>query len=505
MFEALSDRLDGVLGRLRGKGKLTEADVDEALREIRYALLEADVNLTVVRGFVARVRERCLGEELSGALNPGQQVVKIVNDELTATLGGETIRITYNSKPPTVVLMAGLQGSGKTTNSAKLARWFKSQGRHPLLVGADLQRPAAVEQLRTLGRQIEVPVYSDDTDPVQVASAAVAEARKTGRDVVIVDTAGRLAIDEELMDEVRRISEAVDPDYTFLVIDAMTGQDAVTTAEAFHQTLELDGVILTKLDGDARGGAALSVKEVVGRPIAFASTGEKLRDFDLFHPDRLAGRILGMGDMLTLIEKAEEVFEKDKAEEAAARLMEGQFTFDDFLDQMQQLKKMGSMSSVLKMMPGVPKEVRNAEIDDKEIARIEAIIRSMTTAERVNPDLIDQSRRNRIAKGSGTESTQVGDLIKQFKEVSKMMKRMGGSSTKRLSKSRRKAAKGKGKGPGGRTSGGGRVAPKGQKAPLRLPNLDQGGLGGPGGLPGLGGNGLPDLSELGLGEGFPER
>ena len=323
--------------------------------------------------------------------------------------------------------MAGLQGSGKTTNSAKLARWFKSQGRHPLLVGADLQRPAAVEQLRTLGRQIEVPVFSEATDPVQVAAAGLAEARKTGRDVVIVDTAGRLAIDEELMDEVRRISEAVDPNYTFLVIDAMTGQDAVSTAEAFHQTLELDGVILTKLDGDARGGAALSVKEVVGRPIAFASTGEKLNDFDLFHPDRLAGRILGMGDMLTLIEKAEEVFEKDEAEAAAARLMEGQFTFDDFLDQMQQLKKMGSMSSVLKMMPGVPKEVRNAEIDDKEIGRIEAIIRSMTTAERVNPDLIDQSRRVRIAKGSGTEATQVGDLVKQFKEVSKMMKKHGRS------------------------------------------------------------------------------
>ena len=323
MFESLSDRFESVLGKLKGKGKLSEADVDEALREIRLALLEADVNFTVVKNFCARIRDRAVGEEVSKALNPGQQMVKIVNDELTATLGGETIRITYNSKPPTVVLMAGLQGSGKTTNSAKLARWFKSQGRHPLLVGADLQRPAAVEQLRTLGRQIEVPVFSEDTDPVQVAKSALTEARKTGRDVVIVDTAGRLAIDADLMDEVRRISEAVDPDYTFLVIDAMTGQDAVNTAEAFHATLELDGVILTKLDGDARGGAALSVKEVVGRPIAFTSTGEKLRDFDLFHPDRLAGRILGMGDMLTLIEKAEEVYEKDQAEAAATRLLEG--------------------------------------------------------------------------------------------------------------------------------------------------------------------------------------
>jgi signal recognition particle subunit SRP54 len=505
MFEALSDRFESVLGRLRSKGKLTEDDVDEALREIRRGLLEADVNLTVVKGFVGRVRERCLGEELSKALNPGQQVVKIVNEELTATLGGETIRITYSAKPPTVVLMAGLQGSGKTTNSAKLARWFKSQGRHPLLVGADLQRPAAVEQLRTLGRQIEVPVFSDATDPVQVAAAGVAEARKTGRDVVIVDTAGRLAIDVELMEEVRRISEAVDPNYTFLVIDAMTGQDAVSTAEAFHETLELDGVILTKLDGDARGGAALSVKEVVGRPIAFASTGEKLRDFDLFHPDRLAGRILGMGDMLTLIEKAEEVYEKDEAEAAAARLMEGQFTFEDFLDQMQQLKKMGPLKGVLGMMPGVPKEVRDAEIDDKEIGRIEAIIRSMTSAERSEPDLIDQSRRVRIARGSGTDPTQVAELVKQFKEVSKMMKRMGGMGTKRLSKSRRKTAKGKkGKGPGGRTTpAGGRVSAKG-KPPLRLPNLEAGGTGAPG-LPNLGGKGLPDLRDLGYGEGTGER
>jgi signal recognition particle subunit SRP54 len=503
MFEALSDRFETVLGRLRGKGRLTEEDVDEALREIRLALLEADVNFTVVKNFVARVRERALGEELSGALNPGQQVVKIVNDELTATLGGETIKITYSPKPPTVVLMAGLQGSGKTTNSAKLARWFKSQGRHPLLVGADLQRPAAVEQLRTLGRQIEVPVFSEATDPVAVASASLGEARRTGRDIVIVDTAGRLAIDADLMDEVRRISEAVDPDYTFLVIDAMTGQDAVSTAESFHATLELDGVILTKLDGDARGGAALSVKEVVGRPIAFASTGEKLKDFDLFHPDRLAGRILGMGDVLTLIEKAEQVYEADQAEAAAAKLLEGQFTFDDFLDQMQQLKKMGPLSGLMGMLPGVPKEVRNAEIDDKDIARIEAIIRSMTAAERVDPDLIDGSRRTRIARGSGTDPQQVSELVKQFKEVSRMMKRMGGMGSKKLAKSRRKAAKtkGKSKGPGGGRPGGGRATPKG-KAPLRLPNFDPEALGGaaPPGFPGLPDlSGGPDLDGLGGG------
>ncbi|MFN8039698.1 MAG: signal recognition particle receptor subunit alpha, partial [Acidimicrobiales bacterium] len=297
MFEALSDRLDGIFGRIRGKGRLSEDDIDEVLREIRLALLEADVNFKVVKGFISRVKDDLVGEELNKALRPDQQVIKAVHDELVNTLGGETLKITYASKPPTVVLMAGLQGSGKTTTSAKLARWFKKQGRNPLLVGADLQRPAAVEQLRTLGRQVEVPVFSEPSDPVEVSRAAMAEAKRLGRDVVIVDTAGRLAIDAELMEQVRQISEVTQPHYTFLVIDAMTGQDAVNTAEAFHETLALDGVILTKLDGDARGGAALSVKEVVGRPIAFASTGEKLKDFDQFHPERLAGRILGMGDV----------------------------------------------------------------------------------------------------------------------------------------------------------------------------------------------------------------
>ncbi|MDH5290922.1 MAG: signal recognition particle protein, partial [Acidimicrobiia bacterium] len=362
MFQTLTDKFEGIFGRLGKKGRLTEEDVDEALREIRLALLEADVNLTVVRGLRDRIRARAVGEEIHKALNPAQQVVKIVNEELTASLGGETMRITFASRPPTVVLMAGLQGSGKTTTSAKLARWFKSQGRNPLMVGADLQRPAAVEQLRTLGRQIDVPVFSEPSDPVAVAAAALEEARRTGRDVLIVDTAGRLAIDEELMEEVRRISDTVQPHYTFLVVDAMTGQDAVNTAEAFHQRLSLDGVILTKLDGDARGGAALSVKEVVGRPIAFAATGEKLEDFDLFHPDRMASRILGMGDVLTLIDKAEQVYEKDQAEEAAARMLEGQFTLDDFLEQMQQLKKMGPLGGLLSMLPGLPKELRNVNI-----------------------------------------------------------------------------------------------------------------------------------------------
>ena len=321
MFESLSDRFDGIFRKLRGKGRLSEADVDEVLREIRLALLEADVNFTVVRGIVSRLRERAVGAELHAALDPAQQVIDLVHQELIATLGGETIKITYESKPPTVILMAGLQGSGKTTNSAKLARWFKAQGRNPMLVGADLQRPAAVAQLRTLAAQVDVPVYSapDEVvaagtgDPVAVAQGCIDEARRLGRDVVIVDTAGRLAIDAELMEQVRQISEATQPRYTFLVVDAMTGQDAVTVAENFHQALALDGVILTKLDGDARGGAALSVKEIVGKPIAFASTGEKLDEFDLFHPDRLAGRILGMGDILTLIDKAKVAFDEQQA------------------------------------------------------------------------------------------------------------------------------------------------------------------------------------------------
>ncbi len=488
MFDALSDRFEGIFKRLRGRGRLGEAEVDEVLREIRLALLEADVNFRVVRSLVARIKERCLGVELSEALNPAQQVVDIVHQELIATLGGETMRITFAPKPPTVVLMAGLQGSGKTTTSAKLARWCKQQGRNPVLVGADLQRPAAIEQLRTLGRQIDVPVISSEIldrqagessavpsiggeggDPVVVAGAGIDEARRLGRDVVIVDTAGRLAIDSELMEQVRQISEVTQPHYTFLVVDAMTGQDAVTVAENFHATLELDGVILTKLDGDARGGAALSVKEVVGKPIAFASTGEKLADFDLFHPDRLAGRILGMGDVLTLIDKAKEAFDEDQAEEAAARLFEGQFTLEDFLEQMQQVKKMGPLGGLMKMMPGIPKEMRNADIDDRELARIEGIIHSMTLTERRQPALIDGSRRLRIANGSGVTPSDVNALLKQFSEVQKMMKGMGiGAVGKRKNKKGKKVK-------------GGRVTPRGgppvkaavgPKPEFKLPGLN---------------------------------
>ena len=425
MFDNLSNRLDGIVKRLRGKGRLTEADVDEVMKEIRSALLEADVNVGVVRSVCNRIREHAIGATRSQALDPGQQVVKAVHDELIRILGGETLKISYASKPPTVVLMAGLQGSGKTTASGKLALWFKSQGRNPLLVGADLQRPAAVEQLRTLGRQVDVPVYSDPEDPVLTAFQGVEEAKRLGRDVVIVDTAGRLAIDKEMMEQVRLISGAVSPHYTFLVIDAMTGQDAVQTAEAFHHTLQITGVILSKLDGDARGGAALSVKEVIGRPIAFASTGEKLDAFEQFHPDRMAGRILGMGDMLTLIEQAERAFEADQAEKAAARLMEGEFTLDDFLAQMQSIKKMGSLSSLLGMMPGMPKELKDAKISDDDLKPIEAIIRSMTYDERARPQIVNGSRRARIARGSGTEPGDVTRLIKQFGDMQKMMKRMG--------------------------------------------------------------------------------
>ena len=413
------------------------------------------------------------------SVTPGQQVVKIVNAELTAMLGGETLKITYASRPPTVVLMAGLQGSGKTTNSAKLARWFKSQGRQPLLVGADLQRPAAVEQLRTLGRQIDVPVFSEPGDPVATAARGLAEARRLGRDVLIVDTAGRLSIDADMMEQVRQISAAVQPTYTFLVIDAMTGQDAVGVAEAFHQTLAIDGVIMSKLDGDARGGAALSVKEVIGRPIAFASTGEKLSEFEQFHPDRMAGRILGMGDMLTLIEQAEQAFEKDQAEAAAERLLEGEFTLDDFLDQMQQLKKMGPLGNVLGMMPGMPKELKGAEIGDDQLKPVEAIIRSMTPLERRKPEIINGSRRNRIAVGSGTSVAEVNRLVKQFGEMQKMMKRMGAMS---MGKPGKKGKKGKG----------GRVGPGG----------GFGGMPGMPGMPGLpGGPGMPGMP--GMPGGFP--
>ncbi|WP_419839798.1 signal recognition particle protein [Candidatus Poriferisodalis sp.] len=464
MFDTLTDRLSGTLRGLRGRGRMRPADVDEALAEIRLALLEADVNVGVVRRFVDRVRERSIGGEVTASLTPGQQVTKIVNDELVDILGGSPLDFQFASKPPTVVMLAGLQGSGKTTAAAKLAQWCKSQGRNPLLVGADLQRPAAVEQLRTLARGIDVEVWSEPGDPVACAAGGLAHARQTGRDVLIVDTAGRLAIDVELMGEVARISDAVEPHYTLLIVDSMVGQDAVATAEAFHATLEVDGIILTKLDGDARGGAALSVAEVVGRPVAFASVGEKVDDFEQFHPDRMASRILGMGDVMTLIEKAEAVYEQDEAEAAAQRLVEGTFTLDDFVDQLRQLRKMGNLQSIVQMMPGISDQVRNAEIDDDRIATAEAIVLSMTPAERVSPEIIDASRRARIAAGSGTSSAQVANLLKQFTQMRKMMGGMMGLGSKRRP-ANRKAGRKRGKGPtrsgGSSRTGGGRASPKG--------------------------------------------
>jgi signal recognition particle subunit SRP54 len=422
MFQALSDRFEGIFKKLRSRGLLTDKEIDEVARELRVALLEADVNVGVARTFIAHVKERARGAEVSRSLSPAQQVIKIVNEELVEVLGGTTGKLTVASKPPSVVMMAGLQGSGKTSASAKLARLLVGQGRRPLLVGADLQRPAAVEQLRVLGERVGVPVYSDATDPVTVARESLDEAARLGRDVVIVDTAGRLQIDAELMDELRRVRDAVHPNDTLLVVDAMTGQEAVNVATEFDGAVGLTGVVLTKIDGDARGGAALSVKAVVGKPILFAGTGEKLEDFEAFHPDRMASRILGMGDVLTLIEKAEATFDQQEMERAEAKLRKGQLTLEDFLDQMRQVKKMGPIQNILGMLPGMPKELKNAEIDDREIARVEAIISSMTPAERRDPSIINGSRRLRIARGSGVTTQDVNGLLKQFKMVQQMMR-----------------------------------------------------------------------------------
>ncbi len=450
MFEALSEKFDGIFARLRSRGRLSDAMIAEALGEVRDALIEADVNFGVARAIVARVAEKCREAELSKSLSPAQQVVKAVNEELVQVLGGETLRIRYAATPPTVVLLAGLQGSGKTTAAAKLARWFKQQGRNPLLVGADLQRPAAVEQLRVLASEVGVGVFSEPHDPVATAENGVREARRLGRDVLVVDTAGRLTVDAALMDEISRMASVLNPAYTFLVVDAMTGQDAVTTAEAFHAAVRLDGVILTKLDGDARGGAALSVKEVVGCPIAFASTGERIADFDAFHPDRMAGRILGMGDILSLVEAAEREIDRDVAESTVAKLRRGHFDLDDFLQQMQQIKKMGPLSGIIGLLPGVPKELKDAKVDEGDLARVEAIIRSMTPAERRNPAIIDGSRRLRIASGSGNAPGDVSNLLKQFKEAQQMMQKQLGV-----------VGKPPARGPKAKKRKGGRVTPRG--------------------------------------------
>ena len=450
MFQGLSEKLQATFKRLRGKGKLTEADVNEALREVRMALLEADVNFKVVKDFVAKVKERSIGQEILESLAPGQHVIKIVHEEMIALLGGVVSKIQIAPKPPTVILLVGLQGAGKTTHAAKLAHLLKKQGKRPLLVACDIYRPAAIKQLEVLGEQIKVSVFSlGQQPPVDIAKASLQYANAHGHDVVLIDTAGRLHINEELMEELHQIKAVAKPHEILLVVDAMTGQDAVNVAESFHRELGLDGVILTKLDGDTRGGAALSVKAVTGCPIKFAGVGEKVEALEPFHPDRMASRILGMGDVLTLIEKAQQSFDEKKAKEMEQKLRKNEFTLDDFLDQMQQLKKMGPLQSILEMIPGIGKQLKDVQIDEKEMAHVEAIIFSMTPEERRKPALIKDSRKKRIARGSGTSVQQVGRLLKQFEQMQKMMKQFSGGGLPGLGK--------------------GKKGKKGQRAGLRFP------------------------------------
>jgi signal recognition particle subunit SRP54 len=533
VFETLSDRLTQVFSSLRSKGRLSEADIDATAREIRIALLEADVALPVVREFVARVKERARGSEVSGALNPAQQVVKIVHEELIEILGGEARRLRFSKTPPTVIMLAGLQGSGKTTLAAKLALWLREQGHTPMMVAADLQRPNAVQQLQVLGEQAGVRVFAPQPgngtgDPVEVATQSIDEARHHLHDMVIIDTAGRLGVDEEMMAQASAIAAAVDPDETLYVVDAMIGQDAVATAQAFLDGVGYDGVVLTKLDGDARGGAALSIRQLTGRPIMFASSGEKLADFDVFHPDRMASRILDMGDILTLIEQAERAFDQDQAAEMAGKLVGGEnFTLEDFVDQLRMVRKLGPIGNLLGMLPGAGQNREMlSQIDDRQLDRVEAIINSMTPGERRNPKIINGSRRARIAGGSGSAVGEVNDLVVRFFEAQKMMKQMfaggggmpgmpGMPGMRRKATKQAKGKKGKKKAKGGRPGGapgGARAAqggdepadgsgngqPAGGDGGLRLPS---GGLPSnlPGGLPGLG-NGpgsLPGMPPLG--------
>jgi signal recognition particle subunit SRP54 len=428
VFDQLSDRLQSTLSDVRNRGKLTETDVDAAMREIRLALLEADVNFKVVKAFTKTLKERCLGSEVLDSLDPGQQVVKIVNEELVELMGGTGRELAMTQSGPTVVLMAGLQGSGKTTACAKLALHLKSQGKDVALAACDVYRPAAVEQLVTVGKRAGAAVYEQGTeaDPVEIAAWALDRARAEQRDVLIVDTAGRLHVDSELMDELAKIRKRTRPHDVLLVVDAMTGQDAVAVAESFAEAAEFDGVVMTKLDGDARGGAALSVKAVTGKPILFASTGEKLEDFDRFHPDRMAQRILGMGDVLSLIEKAEQQVDADEAADLEEKLRKDQFTLEDFLKQMRQVRKMGPISGLLGMIPGMGamKQLKNADVDESQLDRVEAIILSMTPAERANPAMINGSRRKRIASGSGTRVQNVKQVLKQFDQMRKLMRQM---------------------------------------------------------------------------------
>ncbi len=431
MFESLSDKLQSVFKKLRGRGGLTEQDVNDALREVRLALLEADVNYKVVKEFCARVKERAIGQDVLKGLNPAHQVIKIVNDEMVNLLGGENVKLKVAEKPPNILMMAGLQGSGKTTNVAKLAAMLKKQGKRHLLVAGDVYRPAAIKQLRVLGEQVGVDVFDmgDRQDAVAVAKAALNYAKSNGNDYILLDTAGRLHIDESMMDELRRIRQALEVTEVLLVVDAMTGQDAVNVADQFNQAIEIDGVLMTKMDGDARGGAALSVKSVTGKPIKFIGTSEKMDGIEPFHPDRMASRILGMGDVLSLVEKAQEAFDENQAREMERKFRENRFDLNDYLDQLQQMRKMGPLDQILSLIPGLgnAKQFRDAKIDDKEFSRVEAILRSMTLDERSDPSILNASRRRRIAAGSGTSVQDVNRLIKQFDEMKKMIRVMTGA------------------------------------------------------------------------------
>jgi signal recognition particle subunit SRP54 len=434
-FEGLADRLQNTIQKIRGKGKVSEADVKEMMREVRLALLEADVNFKVVKDFVKKVSERAVGQEVLKSLTPGQQIIKIVNEELTALMGGEQSKIAASNRPPTVIMMVGLQGAGKTTTSGKLANLLrKKYNRKPLLVAADIYRPAAIKQLQTLGKQLDMPVFSlgDQVSPVEIAKQAIAKAKEEHHDYVLIDTAGRLHVDEALMGELKDIKELTKPDEIFLVVDAMTGQDAVNVAQSFNEQLGLTGVVLTKLDGDTRGGAALSIRAVTQTPIKFVGLGEKLDALEPFYPERMASRILGMGDVLTLIEKAQANVDEEKAKELEQKMRTASFTLEDFLDQLGQVRNLGPLDELLKMMPGANKikGLNNLQIDEKQIAHVEAIIRSMTKAEKNNPEILNAKRKNRIAKGSGRSVTEVNRLLKQFEDMKKMMKQMTGMQQK---------------------------------------------------------------------------
>ena len=429
-FEGLSDKLQEAFKKLRGKGKLTEKDIKEAMREVKLALLEADVNFKVVKQFISKVSEKCVGNDVLESLTPAQQVIKIVNDELTELMGGSESKLNFNSVGPTVIMMVGLQGAGKTTMSGKLALQLRKQNKKPLLVACDIYRPAAIKQLEVVGKQIDIPVFQmgDKVSPVDIAKAGIAHARENGNNVIIIDTAGRLHIDESLMDELKSIKAEVKPQEILLVVDSMTGQDAVNVAESFNSTLDVSGVILTKLDGDTRGGAALSIRHITDKPIKYIGVGEKMSDFEVFYPDRMASRILGMGDVLSLIEKAQQAFDDKEAQELSAKMLENDFTYEDYLTAMEQMKKLGSLSKIMEMIPGIPKEMKDFDFDagEKQLSRVKAIIFSMTPKERRNPKLIvgSSSRKKRIAKGSGTSLQEVNKLIKGFDIMRKQMKQM---------------------------------------------------------------------------------